>query len=239
MKFLVLAASLALAACSGGGDNVQQAAPVAAVAAPAGGNWTETVAKTDEGYRIGNPDAPIKLVEYGSRMCPTCGAFSREGQQPLEGTYVASGKVSYEFRDFMVHGAMDLPATLLGQCVDKAAFFPILAQGFQNQQSFLDKLQAMPQPLQQQLQTMRPIDAVRTMAEQMGMIDFFKQRGLPEAKARQCLSDMTRIDALTKQTQDASAGGTVTGTPTFLLNGKKLDAVGWTQVEQALKAAGA
>jgi protein-disulfide isomerase len=243
MKYVALALApllASLAACSGGGDgNVQQAAPVAAVAAPAGGNWTETVAKTAEGYLLGNPAAPIKLVEYGSRMCPTCGAFAREGMQPLENTYVASGKVSYEFRDFMVHGAMDLPATLLGQCVDQSAFFVVLEQAFQNQQAFLDKLQAMPPATQQQLQTMPPVQAVNTMADQMGMVDFFKQRGLPEAKARQCMADTAKIDALTKITQDASTAGTVTGTPTFLLNGKKLDAVSWKQVEQALKAAGA
>ena len=240
MKYPVLLA-LALAACSGaGGDgNVQQAAPVAAVQAPTGGNWTETVAKTAEGYLLGNPNAPIKLVEYGSRMCPTCGAFGREATQPLENTYVASGKVSYEFRDFLVHGAMDLPATLLGHCVAPSAFFPVLEQTFQNQQAFNDKLSAMPPAMQQQLQAMKPVDAVNAMADQMGMVDFFKQRGLPEAKARACLSDMGRIDQLTKQTQDASAAGTVAGTPTFLLNGKKFDGVTWSAVEQALKAAGA
>jgi protein-disulfide isomerase len=77
------------------------------------------------------------------------------------------------------------------------------------------------------------------MAEQMGLIDFAKQRGIPEAKARQCLADMTQIDRWTKQTQDKSADGTVSGTPTLLINGKKVDAVTWGQLEQLLKAAGA
>ena len=239
MKYLAPLFALALAACSGSGDTVSQAAPVAAAPAPAGGNWLETVAKTAEGYRLGNPAAPIKLVEYGSRMCPTCGAFGREGMAPLEKTYVASGKVSYEFRDFLVHGAMDLPATLLGHCIGETAFFPVLEQTFQNQQGFLDKMQAMPPAQQQQLQSMAPVAAVNAMADQMGMVDFFKQRGLPEPKARQCLADMTKIDALTKVTQDASAAGTVTGTPTFILNGKRIDGVTWSAVEQALKAAGA
>ena len=45
----------------------------------------QVVSKTPEGgYIVGNPDAPIKLLEYGSRTCPTCGAFGRAAMQPLE-----------------------------------------------------------------------------------------------------------------------------------------------------------
>ena len=97
MKFLTTLAvlPLALAACSKNDStgNVDQpaAAPVAAAAAPAGQNWTETVVKTPEGYLMGNPNAPIKLVEYGARSCPTCGAFAREAYRPLTEKYVASG----------------------------------------------------------------------------------------------------------------------------------------------------
>jgi protein-disulfide isomerase len=50
---------------------------------------------------------------------------------------------------------------------------------------------------------------------------------------------MTRIDALTKQTQDKGADGTVTGTPTVIVNGTKVEGFGWADVEKALKRAGA
>lgn len=235
--------ALALAGCSKGDatGNVAAAAPVAAAPAPAGQNWTETVSKTPEGgYRMGNPDAPIKLVEYGSRLCPTCGAFAREGYEPLTKTYVASGKVSFEYREFLVHGAPDLPPALLGLCGGAQPFFPILEQMYQNQQGFDEKLQAMSPAIQAQLQKSTPVDAIRIMAEQMGLIDFIKQRGIPEAKARQCLADKPMIDFLTKVTQDKTADGTVTGTPTFLINGKTATGViTWPQMVQALKAAGA
>ena len=56
-------------------------APVAAAAPPAGQNWIDRSCKTPEGgYRMGNPDAPVKLIEYGSRTCPHCGAFDRGGR---------------------------------------------------------------------------------------------------------------------------------------------------------------
>ncbi|WP_271299884.1 thioredoxin domain-containing protein [Sphingomonas sp. CV7422] len=232
--------SLALAGCSKeAGTPSAPASPAAAVAAPAGQSWTETASRTAEGTIVGNPNAPIKLVEYGSRLCPTCGALAREGFAPLLEKYVKPGKVSFEYREFLVHGAPDLPPALLGNCTDASAFFPILEQMYQAQEGFNTKLQAMPAAMQQQLQSAKPVDAIRMMAEQMGLIDFAKQRGIPEAKARQCLGDMKQIDRWTKQTQDKSADGTVTGTPTLILNGKKIDALSWGQLEPLLKAAGA
>ena len=134
---------------------------------------------------------------------------------------------------------LGLPPALLGKCADKAAFFPILEQMYQSQEGFLNKLQAMTPAQQQQLQTAKPVDAIKMMAQQMGLIDFAKQRGIPEAKAMQCLGDMSQIDRWTKQTQDKGADGTVTGTPTLLINGKKTDVSSWGQFEPLLKGAGA
>lgn len=242
LRLALMSLAIALAGCGDGGANSSApATPVAAAAAPAGGSWTETVARTPEGgFRMGNPDAPIKLVEYGARTCPTCGAFSREGATPLERNYVASGKVSFEFRDFLVHGAPDLAAALLGQCGGTATFFPILDQMYANQDGYLDRLQQGGAALQERLNAMAPTQAITALAEQMGLIDFVKQRGVPEGKARACLADQAAIDRIAKQSQDAQASGTVTGTPTFLLNGEPVQgAVSWPQVEQALKAAGA
>ena len=242
--FAAALAALALAGCSnqgnGGNTTAAATAPVAAKPAPAGQSWTDTVVKTAEGYRVGNPDAPVKVAEYGSRLCPTCGAFAREGYEPLMKNYVNTGKVSLEFREFLVHGAPDLPPSLLGNCVPPATFFPLLEAMYANQQGFNDKLIAAPAAVQDRLKTAKPVEAVGILADTMGLVDFVKQRGLPEAKARACLADMGQIDRLTKQTQDRTNDQTVTGTPTFLINGKVAQGViTWGQLEPALKAAGA
>ena len=246
MKLLTTLAvlPLALAACSKndstGNVDAPAAAPVAAAAAPAGQNWTETVVKTPEGYLMGNPNAAIKLVEYGARSCPTCGAFGREAYKPLTEKYVSTGKVSFEFRDFLVHGASDVALTLLGQCGSVESFFPLLEQTYQNQIAMLDKLQAMPQPAQAALQGKSPTQVATALAEQMGAIDFVKQRGIPEAKARACLADQKQLEIMAKPTEKAMQDGSVTGTPTFFLNGKVVEgAVTWADIEKALKAAGA
>lgn len=244
MKYpALIAASLAVAACGegGAGNATSPAAPVAAVSAPAGAKWTETVTKTDEGYLVGNPDAPIKLVEYGARTCPTCGAFAREAYQPLTAKYVASGKVSFEFRDYMVHGAPDVALSLLGTCAaTPATFFPLMEQMYANQTQFLDRLQTLSPEQQQALQAQSPSQQAATLAELMGAIDFVKQRGIPEAAARRCLTSPQALEAVVKPTEKASADNSVTGTPTFFINGRVVpNTVSWSQLEQALKNAGA
>ena len=246
MKLRIVTALLplvALAACGDGatGNSSAPAKPVAAAPAPAGQNWEETVVATaDGGHLMGNPNAPIKLVEYGARSCPTCGAFGREAYKPLTEKYVSTGKVSFEFRDFLVHGASDVALTLLGQCGSVESFFPLLEQTYQNQIPMLDKLQQMPQAQQAALQGKSPTAVATALAEQMGAIDFVKQRGIPEAKARACLADQKQLEIMAKPTEKAMQDGSVTGTPTFFLNGKVVEgAVTWADIEKALKAAGA
>jgi protein-disulfide isomerase len=232
---------IALVACGDGSatNNGTAAAPVAAAPAPAGQDWTQTVSQTEEGgFVMGNPAAALKLVEYGSRLCPTCGAFANTGMKPLIDTYVKSGKVSYEFREYLVHGAPDFAPALLGRCAGTAVFFPLLEQMFAAQPEILTKMEDAGQ-FQQSMAGKSPAVVSVAWAEKLGYIDFVKQRGIPEAKARACLSDQKQIEALVKY-MDAGSQMGVSGTPTFFLNGKVLQgAVSWPQVEQALKGGGA
>jgi protein-disulfide isomerase len=239
------AALIAMTGCSdnGAGGNSQAAAkPVPAVPAPMNRSWTETVTKTDEGFRMGNPEASIRLVEYGARTCPTCGMFGRESAEPLRDRYVATGKVSYEFRDYLVHGAQDLAAALLGTCGDVATYFPILDQMYQGQEAYLTKLQAAAATpgFEAKLTNASPAQTMTILADAMGLVDFVKQRGIPEAKARACLTDKARMDALVKVTSDAQGSNKVTGTPPFFINDEPVpDTITWEKVEQELKRRGA
>ena len=240
-RIAILATAVALAACGSSDKTGNITAPansVAAVTAPAGQDWTQVVSKTPEnGYVMGNPNAKLKLVEYGSRTCPACGAFGQTGMQPLENAYVKSGKVSYEFRDFLIH-APDLGVATLGRCAGEAPFFPLLEQMFIEQPGFLDKLQNAT-AFQQSIQGRSAQQQSVAWVEHLGYMDFLKQRGVPEQQARTCLADPKLSKELSDLTQAASDQG-IMSTPTFLLNGQKLEgAVSWPQIEQALKAAGA
>ena len=66
--------ALGLAACGDADEGgLPSSEPIAKIAAPAGQQWVDAVAVTPEGgWLVGNPEAPIKLVEYGSLTCPAC-----------------------------------------------------------------------------------------------------------------------------------------------------------------------
>ncbi|MFL9840012.1 thioredoxin domain-containing protein [Sphingomonas sp. ST-64] len=240
-----LVSAMALASCGSGEDNsnvitpAPASSPAAGAAAPAGTQWVDTVVKTAEGgFRMGNPDAPIKLIEYGSRTCSHCAAFAVTGMEPLK-AYVASGKVSFEFRDFLLN-EIDVGAALLGQCAGPGPFFPIMDQMYEQQRELLANGPKEGDPFLEQVKSMTPQQRIGAAAEKFGYLAFVQQRGVPEAQARQCLADPAATEALVKSNEAAQKQYQIPGTPTFILNGKVLENTGtWPQVEAALKGAGA
>ena len=221
------------------GNSSAPSAPVVAVKAPAGTTWEATVVETPEGgFLMGNPNAAIKLVEYGSRTCPHCAKFSADSSGLLK-AYVASGKVSYEFRDFPIH-APDLAAILLGRCGGPAPYFTILEQMMAAQTEMLPKIEKLPADVQQKLSAMSPVEQAAQWADLLGYRDFVQQRGVSAEAAKTCLADTRAIDKIGKSLASADAQYKITGTPTFILNGGVLSDVNeWNGVERALKAAGA
>lgn len=242
---LVIAAplALALAACgdkAGTGGTGETAAPVAAVAAPAGTAWRDTVAVTEAGgHLVGNPNAPIKLVEYGSLTCPTCAAFSGEGMEPLLEKYIDSGRVSFELRNFAVHGPVDIVLARMARCGAPEAVVPLSDQVWKNLQALTGPLQAN-QAAAEQAMSLPMEQRFAALAEVGGFYEFFASRGISEDQARACLADVPSLEALANQTETFASEDKVTGTPTFTLNGRKLDGVnGWATLEPELQRAGA
>ena len=242
---LALSASLALALAACGDKEaadgtVAAAAPVAAVPAPAGTAWRDTVVETPEGgHLVGNPNAPIKLVEYGSLTCPTCAAFATEGMEPLLSKYVDSGRVSFELRNFAVHGPVDIVLARLARCGAKEAVIPLSDQVWKNLQSLTGPLQANQAAVEQAMNL--PMEQrFAAMAQIGGFYEFFASRGISADQARACLADVPSLETLAAATDRYAKQDGVTGTPTFTLNGDKLDGVnGWAQLEPVLQRAGA
>lgn len=241
---LALVPLFALAACGGADGNnsaapVASGSPVAAVSPPAGKAWTDVVERTPEGYRMGNPNAPIKLVEYGSRTCPACAAFATTAMEPLKSEFIATGKVSFEYRDFLRNGA-DLAASVLGRCGGTERFFPMLEQMFAGQSATMTRLQALPESFYQQLGDTPVTGQAGAFAQAAGYIDFVKQRGVTEQQARACLADTALTQSLANVTDTAMRDKNISGTPSFLLNDRVLEGqTSWEQIREALRAAGA
>ena len=238
---ITLPLALGLAACGDTPDDttVAESAPVENVAAPAGTSWSETVATTDRGgYLVGNPDAPIKLVEYGSLTCPGCAGFSQQASEPLMNEYVDSGRVSFEFRSFLIHGPLDLVLTRLIGCGPKESAVPLADQIWANLPAIQQRAYADQASLERAL--LLPEDKrFVAFAEVAGVYDFFAARGISRDQAATCLADFGEMKRLADFSQSYANDDKIAGTPTFLLNGTQLTETSWESVEAALQRAGA
>ena len=49
---------------------------------------------------MGDPNAPVKIIEYSDFQCPYCGRFTTDTEQQIIDAYIATGKVYFEYRSF-------------------------------------------------------------------------------------------------------------------------------------------
>ncbi|MGN6375898.1 MAG: thioredoxin domain-containing protein [Sphingomonas sp.] len=219
-------------------SNASAASPNAvAPSAPQGRDWASVVTRTpDNGYRMGNPAAPVTLVEFGSRTCPHCAAFAASGMQPLVEKYVRTGKVAYEFRDWLRDGG-DVAAALIGRCKGTQGFFPLLTAEFEAQPEIFAKEASQTEAQADAVAKAAEKDQPYLLAQQIGYVDFAHAQGIDDAQARQCLSDVATAEAIGKMNARAKQDYALSGTPTFLINGKKVEATGWPELQSDIQAA--
>jgi protein-disulfide isomerase len=138
----------------------------------------------------------VPVVEYGSLTCPHCATFSREIFPELKKDYIDTGKVRFIFREFS-RNSLDVAAFLLARCVgDDKAFAAIeLLFSQQDKWAFVDK------PLEPLIAAMRPA-------------------GLTHDQAMACLKDQAKADAMLAIEKRATDEIKMTGTPTFVIDGK-------------------
>jgi protein-disulfide isomerase len=138
----------------------------------------------------------IPVVEYGSLTCPHCATFSREIFPELKKDYIDTGKVRFIFREFS-RNSLDVAAFLLARCVgdDKAFAAVELLFSQQDKWAFVDK------PLEPLIAAMRPA-------------------GLTHDQAMACLKDQSKADAMLAVEKRATDEIKMTGTPTFVIDGK-------------------
>ena len=238
LAFALAAAPLALAlAACGSDEGATSGEPIAPIAAPAGTSWVETASVTPEGgYVIGNPDAPLKLVDYASHTCPACAAFSVGGAAKLD-EYVEKGIVSYEIRN-QIHNSIDLALAMLMRCGEPSAFHPLANQVWANLPAVMTRAQQDQAALDAAAQVPEA-QRYQAIAEAAGLLDFFAARGVSRDQAMQCLANTAQAQQIAENSQTQSEELNVTGTPTFFLNGRTIDGITWAEIEPALQNAGA
>ena len=241
MTKIVLAlatAALTLAACDQG--NARDTAPVAPASTPGAtvvpasagrAPYTEQVAQTPEGgTRMGNPNARVKLVEYLSMTCPTCARFSADASEPLR-RYIAGGNVSWEIRHLVLNG-LDASAVLLARCGGAGPFFPLVEQLYATQPEWIGRVTPA---VQEGVASAPPAQQFAALARAAELDSFVRMRGVPAARASQCLADPAAAQRLVDGNAAASRAG-ATATPTFFINGEKVTGFTWAALEPLIQA---
>jgi protein-disulfide isomerase len=166
----------------------------ALAAAPAGG-WPAAPGDMS----LGNPKAPVRVVEYLSLTCPHCAHFNAEVYPAFKAKYVDTGKVYYTVRELLTAPAQVAAAGfLLARCNGGTRYFTIVDQVFKSQ------------PRWQQGQ-IKPI-----------FLEIAKANGVTEEQFNACLTDEKAQAALDGRIKYAIETDKVTGTPTFFINGVQL-----------------
>jgi protein-disulfide isomerase len=151
----------------------------------------------EDGRLLGDPEAPVTIVEYGDYQCPFCGVFARESEPRLIEEFVATGQATYEYRDLAFLGDESIWASEAASCAeDQGAFWAYHKTLYANQAG--ENRGAFAQ------------DRLREMASQLGLdMDAFTS----------CMDDRAHQETVTAMSNEARSQG-ISSTPTFVINGR-------------------
>jgi protein-disulfide isomerase len=189
---LLIAVCLALSGC-GGVASVDATADKALNVPPA----AELMRDGPLGERaLGNPNAPVTVIEYASLTCPHCAHFQRDVFPRVKKEYIDTGKIRFIVREFPI-GRTSGAAAIATRCVPPQKYFTLFSAFLARQPEWVS-------------QEVRP-DAIYAVA---------KSSGLSRQAFDNCLANQTIIDGLTEVKQRGRQFGVI-GTPTFFANGRK------------------
>lgn len=230
-RLLATAFTAALLAVLPAADGVAQKGR----AAPVARDWTQTVARTPEGgFRMGNPNAAVKVIEYLSFACPHCAEFHHEGGVALMQNYVRPGRVSVEYRNILINAA-DIPATVLARCAGGRAYFNMGHELMRTQGQWVGGLRTLNDAQRGQLRDQPPTVMAQRLSPMLGLDRIAARYGLTSAAQRACLGNQTNFNQLETISHQANEQYGVTGTPTFVINGRVItNTNSWSGIEPLL-----
>ncbi|MEX3007974.1 DsbA family protein [Hoeflea sp. TYP-13] len=146
---------------------------------------------------LGDPEAPVKIVEYMSMTCPHCANFHNGTFKQIITDYVDTGKVQFIVREFPFDPRATA-AIMLARCAPEDKFFPMV-----------DVL------MQQQSNWARAQDAAAAL------FNISKLAGFTQESFNECLTNQKLVDDVNEVRKKAAEEFGVNSTPTFLINGKR------------------
>ncbi len=145
---------------------------------------------------LGNPNAPVTVIEYASLTCPHCRNYHANVFPKVKQAYIDTGKVRYIVREFPI-GRSAGNAAIINRCAPPEKYFTLLDAFLARQAEWVS-------------QDVR-LDAIYGVA---------KSTGMSRETFDKCLANQAMIDGLNEVKQRGRRYGVV-GTPTFFVNGRK------------------
>jgi protein-disulfide isomerase len=166
------------------------------------------------GRTLGNPAAPVTVVEYGDYQCPGCGHFAREIEAQLVRDYVEPSKVLFAFRDYAFICDESSAAAEAAACAaDQDMFWQYHATLYHGQMG----------------ENMGGFGLRRMKAMASGL-------GMDGDQFAKCVTKHAHASDVERMRDEARTLG-VTGTPSFVVNGVLVEYTGYESLRAAIDAA--
>ena len=152
---------------------------------------------------MGDPAAKVEIVEYASTTCSHCKAFHETVLPELKKSYIGTGKAKLVFRIMPTPPPeLSVASAALARCAGEEKFFTVIDDLFQNQETLIGAMR-QPRRLQREL------------------TELGSRHGLSADEVGSCIADTK----LTRHIVDVAraAPASVTGTPSFIVNGKDVE----------------
>ena len=146
---------------------------------------------------LGDPDAPVEVIEYASFTCPHCATFHLNTMPRLKAEYVESGLVRFIYRE-VYFDRPGLWASMIARCAGPMRYFGVVDLIYQRQ---ADWVQGSPAEI----------------AESLRRIG--RTAGMTNDQLDACLTDAAMAQALIDRDQQNRQVHDIPGTPHFVING--------------------
>ena len=146
---------------------------------------------------LGNPDAPITIVEYASLTCPHCAHFANEVFPELKKKWIDTGKVKLVLRDYPLDEPA-LRAAMVARCAPPDRFYAYVDTFFGAQEKWVTAHDYR--------------DALARLV---------KLGGMSREEFDNCLKNTALENKIVEGRLIASKELDVNSTPTFFINGTK------------------
>lgn len=163
---------------------------------------------------IGAEDAPLDMIEYASFTCPHCASFHENVYPELKKDYIDTGKLKFTLREayFDKYGLL---ASLVARCAqDVDKFHGVAGFLFKTQGTWLAS---------------RDDATIREEIRKVGRL-----AGLDDAALDACTQDEERITLLADWYRTNFERDGITGTPSFMINGKLYSNMSYADMKEVL-----